>query len=181
MDAETAAVGECYKFGELPSYGTATSSRLISLIGPDRDLFLRGRRCEFQGLGIGAFAYYRRVVENQKNRIIGKIIAVAKAVGASSEITTALKLALEENQFTKAMEVTKDAIPESLRINGQNPLTLLHSALSEGLHALDDDTCLTYAHAIRLVLAELSERMAQILKDNNELNEAVSILVKKRS
>jgi hypothetical protein len=79
------------------------------------------------------------------------------------------------------MEVTKDAIPESLRINGQNPLTLLHSALSEGLHALDDDTCLTYAHAIRLVLAELSERMAQILKDNNELNEAVSILVKKRS
>jgi len=56
---------QCYKFGELPAYGPPTPSRLISLLGPGRELFLKGRRCEIQGLGIGAFVYYRRVVEGQ--------------------------------------------------------------------------------------------------------------------
>lgn len=58
--------GKCYKFGEIPPYGPHVPSKLIELIRPDRDLFLQGRRCENQGFGIGAFAYYRRVVENQK-------------------------------------------------------------------------------------------------------------------
>jgi hypothetical protein len=57
---------ECLKLGEHPTYGPPTPPRLISLIGPDREVFLRGRRCESQGLGIGAFAYYRRVVEIRK-------------------------------------------------------------------------------------------------------------------
>ena len=58
--------GICHKFGELPPYGPHVPSKLIELIGPDRELFLQGHRCENQGFGIGAFAYYRRVVENQK-------------------------------------------------------------------------------------------------------------------
>src|ERR1700730_8311278 len=68
----------CYKIGEAPPFGPTTPARLISLIGPDRDLFLKGRTCENQGLGIGAFGYYRRVVENQKNRILAEIIKVAQ-------------------------------------------------------------------------------------------------------
>jgi hypothetical protein len=51
---------DCYRFGELPPYGPPTPSRLISLLGSGRELFLKGRRCEIQGLGIGAFVYYRR-------------------------------------------------------------------------------------------------------------------------
>jgi hypothetical protein len=78
--------GVVTKFGELPPYGPPVPSRVISLIGPDRDLFLRGRHAENMGLGIGAFAYYRRVVENQKGRLIVKIGDVAKKLGASSEI-----------------------------------------------------------------------------------------------
>jgi hypothetical protein len=72
--------GLCFKIGELPTYGPPTSSRLISLIGPDRETFLKGRRCENQGLGIGAFAYYRRVVENQKDRILDEIIKVLRSL-----------------------------------------------------------------------------------------------------
>jgi hypothetical protein len=83
--------GQCYKFGELPTYGPPVSPKLIKLIGPDRDEFLKGRRCENQGLGVGAFVYYRRVVENQKNRILGEIIKVSEKIGASSDkIKTAL-------------------------------------------------------------------------------------------
>ncbi|MEJ1418011.1 MAG: hypothetical protein RPU91_13135 [Candidatus Sedimenticola sp. (ex Thyasira tokunagai)] len=49
--------GKCYKFGELPAFGPPVSPKLIKLIGPDRDEFLKGRRCENQGLGVGSFIY----------------------------------------------------------------------------------------------------------------------------
>ena len=58
--------GKCYKFGELPAFGPVTPTRLLDLFGKDRDIFLKGRRCESQGLGIGAFVYYRRVVESHR-------------------------------------------------------------------------------------------------------------------
>ena len=70
--------GTCYKLGEDPPYGPPISPKLIRLIQPDSDMFMQGRRCENQGFGIGAFAYYRRVVENQKNRILGEIVKVSE-------------------------------------------------------------------------------------------------------
>ena len=172
--------GDCYKFGENPEYGPPTAARLIKLIGPDRDIFLKGRRCENQGLGIGAFVYYRRVVENQKNRILGEIITVAKKLGAATEAIQELEAAKAETQFSKALASVKDSIPQTLLINGHNPLKLLHSALSDGLHDRDDAHCLTLASSIRVVLSELSERLSQALKDEVELNKALSHLLNQK-
>jgi hypothetical protein len=62
---------------------------------------------------------------------------------------------------------------------GDNPLILLHSALSEGLHAQTDEQCLELAQAVRVVLAELAERIGQALKDEAELNAAISRLMKR--
>jgi len=174
-DGETS--GKCYKFGELPAYGPPVPARLISLIGPDRELFLQGRRCENQGLGIGAFVYYRRVVENQKNRILDEIIKVSKKLSVPQEKIEILETAKVEIQFSKALSDVKDAIPQSLLINGHNPFTLLHSALSEGLHDKTDGECLEIASSVRVVLSELSERLAQALKDEAELNHALSKLL----
>lgn len=180
IESEGVESGECYKFGELPTYGPPVSPKLIKLIGPDRDEFLKGRRCENQGLGVGAFIYYRRVVENQKNRIIGEIIKVSEKIGTSKEKIEILESAVTETQFTKALEMAKDAMPESLLINGHSPILLLHSALSEGVHALNDEQCLEMAGSIRIVLGELSERLSQALKDEAELKKALSTLMKKK-
>lgn len=169
--------GQCYKFGELPLYGPPTPSRLIKLIGPDRETFLKGRRCENQGLGIGAFVYYRRVIENQKNRIIDEIIKVASKLNVPPEMIETLESAKVETQFSKALSSVKHAMPQALLINGHNPLTLLHSALSDGLHDQTDEHCLEVASSVRVVLAELSDRLAQALKDEAELNNALSKLM----
>jgi hypothetical protein len=75
----------------------------------------------------------------------------------------------------------KDAVPQALLINGRNPLSLLHSALSVGLHDKADEECLELAHGIRVVLVELAERLGQALKDEAELNSAVSRLLKAQS
>jgi hypothetical protein len=72
---------------------------LINLIGPDREIFRQGRRAENRGLGIGAFAYYRRVVENQKNRIIAEIAKVSKLLGGTPEINALFAAANNETRL----------------------------------------------------------------------------------
>ncbi|UCE66874.1 MAG: hypothetical protein JSU85_02355 [Candidatus Zixiibacteriota bacterium] len=168
---------EAFKFGELPSFGPPIPPRVLRLIQPDRELFLKGRRCENQGLGVGAFAYYRRVVENQWTRVVDEIIKVGKAIGMNQEYIDILVSARDETQFSKAVKSIKEAIPPMLLINGQNPLTLLHGALSIGVHDLPDEKCLAFATSIRVVLIELSEKLEQALKDEKELKSAVSQLL----
>lgn len=167
-----------FKFGENPPFGPPTPTRVISLVGPEKDYYLKGRRAENQGLGIAAFAYYRRVVENQKSRIFDEIIRVSQKIGASKEILDDLNNANKENQFSKAVAAVKHGIPQALLINGHNPLTLLHFALSKGLHAQTDDQCLELATSIRVVLTDLVDRIANALKDDADLNAAVSRLLK---
>lgn len=181
LDTNEEAHGMCYKFGEFPPYGQPIPPRLIKLIDPDREFFLKGRNCENQGLGIGAFTYYRRVVENQKNRILKEIVKVSEKIGVPQDKIDTLQKAIKETQFSKALKMAKDVIPESLLINGQNPILLLHRALSRGVHELSDEECLKLANTVRLVLGELSERLSDLLKDRAELTEAISTLMHRKS
>jgi hypothetical protein len=177
--SEDENIGHVIKYGEVPSFGPPLGVRLQRLVQPDRELFLRGRRCELQGLGVGAFAYYRRVVEGNKNRFIDEIRKVAERLGSDDELARQLEAARVEIQFTKALGSIKAAIPPALLINGMNPLTLLHNALSRGVHDMTDDECLQLATSIRVVLTEFAERAAQAIKDDVELKNAVARLQQK--
>jgi len=169
--------GKAYKFGEIPNFGPSMPSRLMKLVGSERDLFLKGRRCENQGLGVGAFVYYRRVVESQKNRILDEIIKVSSKLNSPASAIEKLEAAKKESRFTQALKDVKDAVPQALLINGVNPLLLLHSALSDGLHDRTDEYCLEVATSVRVVLSELAERLSQALKDEAELTRAIARLM----
>ncbi|WP_205410497.1 hypothetical protein [Vibrio spartinae] len=91
-----------------------------------------------------------------------------------------IKNAVEETQFSKALNLAKDAMPESLLINGHSPILLLHSALSEGFIPYQTNKCLEMAGSVRVVLGELSERLSQALKDEAELTEVLSTLMNKK-
>lgn len=169
--------GICYKIGEIPPYGPTVSAKLISLIGPDREIFLQGHRCENQGFGIGAFAYYRRVVENQKNRILERILKVAKKLGTTQDTIDKLNAAIKETQFKRALDMAKDVIPDKLLINNQNPILALHRVLSGGVHEFSDERCLELAKDVRMVLGALSERLSFVLKEDAEVENALSNLM----
>ena len=70
----------------------------------------------------------------------------------------------------------KGAIPDGLKVQGENPLKLLHKALSKGVHELNDEECLERAQAVRVVLTELVSNIAHILKDDREVKAAVKTL-----
>ena len=92
-----------------------------------------------------------------------------------------LHQAIKETQFSKALGMAKDVMPESLLIDGHSPIFLLHRALSRGVHELSDEECLELASTVRLVLGALSERLSTILKDEAELTEAISTLMPHKS
>ena len=166
---EDERTGTAFKYGEEPQFGPPNTPRLISLFREDKDIFLKGRRAENQSMGIGAFAYYRRVIESQKNRLLEKVVAVCALYKASPELLQELESAKAERQFTKAIAAIKQGLPEVLLIGGQNPLTLLHDALSEGLHAETDEQCLELATDIRVVMAAFAERLSDAMKDDADL------------
>jgi len=168
------------KYGELPPFGPPTPTRAMTLIGGERDLYLMGRRCENQGMGIGAFVYYRRVIESQKNRILDELTRVVSRISPGDAVLADIEAAKKEGQFTKAIQTIKHALPQSLFINGHNPLTLLHSALSEGVHEHNDHECLELASSVRTVLFEFAERLGQALKEEAELNAAINRLANKK-
>jgi len=169
--------GQAMKLGEDPPFGPPIPPRLNKFIGTDRELFYKGFRSENMGLGIGAYGYYRRVVENQKGQLIDEIIKVAKQINAPSPMLATLEEAKNNHRFSDSVKTVKDAIPEVLKINGHNPLTLLHTALSKGVHELTEEECLRNAKNVRIVLSELCERMGEALKEQNELNQAVTDLM----
>jgi hypothetical protein len=124
-------------------------------------------------MGIGALTYYMRVVENQKNRIFDEIIRViGKTISPDEPVIQELENAKKEPRFTKAVQTIKQALPQSLFINGKNPLVLLRSALSQGVHDHTDDECLELASSIRIVLIEFAEVLGQALKEKAELDKA---------
>ena len=169
--------GRVYKYGEMPPFGPPTPARVITLLGPEKDYYLKGRRSENQGMGVGAFAYYRRVVENQKNRLLDEIIRVAERIGAPQEMLDDLKEAKKETQFSTAVAAVRHGFPSALLVNGHNPLTLLHTALSEGIHAQTDEECLALAASIRVVLVDLADRLGHALKERTELSAVVTKLL----
>jgi hypothetical protein len=103
---------------------------------------------------------------------------VAKVLGSTRDIDELFVQAMNQYQFSKSIEMVKDFIPEALLINGENPLILLHNALSKGLHdaEMTDSHCLELAQSIRIVLVELAERAASALKEDKEILEALTVL-----
>lgn len=169
-------LGSAVKYGEMPPFGPPLPARLLEMAGADGTLLRKGRRAENQSLGIGAFAYYRRVVENQKDRLLTEIRKAAKRLNADEELLSSIDDAIKETRFSESLKLVKGAIPDGLKVHGHNPLTLLHDALSKGVHELSDEEALELAQSVRVVLTELVSNMANILRDDREVKAAVKKL-----
>ena len=167
---------EVMKLGEYPPFSAPISSSIQKLLSKaDLELYRKGSRAEAQGLGIGAATYFRRIVEEQWQCLVKEIRKAADRLGAGKlEVYDA---ALQETQFSKAVKILKDDIPEKLLIlDGKNPLTLLYQLLSRQLHELTDEECLRQAADVRVILTTLLENIADVMKDRDELHEAVKRL-----
>lgn len=183
LRADTSS-GYCTKIYQDPPFGLPIPKRLFKVIGEDnRQHFLQARRAIARGLGVGAYAYYRRIVENNKFALIAAVLEVARAINALPDQIELLEKAQRETQFSKALDMLQDvtAIPPVLLIEGHNPLALLHDLLSEGIHQLTDTECLDRAKDSEIVLFEIAERMQIALTERKAVKSAISSIMNRKN
>lgn len=166
------------KLGEYPPFGSHLAKRLQDMLSnTDLELYRKGLRTEREGQGIGAAAYYRRVVDNQWKALVKKLRDAAEKLGTPQGKLKIFEEALAQPQFSTAVDLLKDAIPAKLLIlDGRNPLTLLYRPLSLQIHDLSDEQCLQQAADIRVVLNETFDNISRVLKEDETLKAAVSRL-----
>lgn len=146
------------KVGQEPPWDISISKAVARALGDHVDEYKKGLICESQGYGIGAHAYYRRIVED----IIDGLLAQIGEMLAGEEharYVAALERAKQTRVTQDKIELVKALLPATLRPDDLNPLSILHDVLSEGLHGASDERCLELAASIREVLVFLITRV----------------------
>jgi hypothetical protein len=168
------------KVGQFPAWEIRGDPAIEKLLGKHAHHYKKGLVCESQSYGIGAYGYYRRIVEEVIDELLDEISQLL-----SGEELKAFESALEKTKKTivaqEKIELVKDLLPPILRPDGMNPLAVLHSSLSEGLHAESDEVCLDQAVIIREVLLFLVNQVAASKAAAKSFTEGMRKLLEKKS
>ena len=140
------------KIGQHPRYEIEMDPDLKIFLGNDVEIYQRGLECEKLGYGIGAYVYYRRIVERNMNSLLELIIDIKKKHG---EDTTEIGKTLNSNALMRKIEAAREEMPPILKIEGMNPMKTLAGALSIRIHKGSEEECLIRAIKIRKALVFL--------------------------
>ena len=147
------------KVGQNPPLEIAVDADISAMLGKHKDYLQKGMICESQGYGIGAFAYYRRIVEETIDGLLENIEGLVPETEREA-FADALAQVKTTRVTAEKIELVKDLLPSILRPENMNPLGLLHGVLSEGLHAESDERCLELAVEVREILTFLASQVA---------------------
>lgn len=163
------------KIGQFPSYKRPTSKEIKNYLGDYLDYYEKGLMLEYHGYGIGAYAYYRRIIEG----IIDDLLERIKSLMTEDEkkkYEEPLNLAKKQKIAKKKIEIVKDLIPELLI---QETLIILHEALSIGLHAESDERIMDNAQILRRTLIYFIEEIFRHVAKSKEHKENIDKIKKK--
>lgn len=146
--------GDVMKIAQWPIWLPRIDKDLQKSLGKNLGNYKKGLYCEQEGYGIGAFAYYRRIVEDMIDGLLDDLYDMFSEE-EKEKYKDNIKKAKNEHVTEKKIEIVKDILPSHLRPGSINPLARLHSSLSEGLHSKPEDECLKIATDIRSSLEYL--------------------------
>jgi hypothetical protein len=152
------AEGWIQKIGQRPPWLPSIPKDIEADLGDDAELYKKALRNMNESYGLGAVAYLRRLFENQINPLLKVLYEIKETTGASPEELATIQAAIEERNFTKKTAFASEIAPADLMIDGFNPFKIIHDRLSDALHNLDEETCMTYA-------TEISEALVYIIRE----------------
>lgn len=163
------------KYGELPRKKLARDSELQTFFSDDSEYYEKAVVCISNGYGIAAFAYYRRIIENNIHALLKLLKENLADVPKSEEILVALTKLEDKSSMSEKIKVANNALPDFLKPDGINPLGALYRILSEGVHSLTDLECLHRAEqidgCIKFLINELSSRKKNLTNFKGLIND----------
>lgn len=145
-----------WKVGQTPPWDISIATDVQKRLGnADSKLFKNALICISQGYGIGACIYFRRVLENQINRLLEIYLKTRTADKAPQSeldyINQIITTIVAETKIKLISKTSVAAIPSF----ANNPITVTYTKLSEGLHNKSDTDCIPIAQAAQGVLIRL--------------------------
>lgn len=139
------------KIGQFPAYEIKPDKDIISFFQEtDREFYKKALICLSQSFGVAAYAYLRRITENEILRIVESLCEIQSQ--ESEKIKTLYEKYQSNNQMSNLIEGIYQHLPSGLKSLGTNPLKILYAHFSEGLHSEDEETCLQKAFALDTIL-----------------------------
>ena len=148
------------KYGERPKKQLERNPVLQRFLRDDLNNYEKAVACLSNGYGVAAFAYFRRIVENNINRLLDLVQEDAKSSSEDTQVTAALAELRKNSPMNKKIEIANHVLPAHLNPDGLNPLSRLYQVLSEGVHNLPEDECLSKARETSECLAYLVSELA---------------------
>jgi hypothetical protein len=93
--------------------------------------------------GIGAVAYFRRVLENKINVLLDLIAEAAKNAQVEHGVVKQLDDVKNGRVIEDRIKFAGKILPAHLKPGGHNPLDKLYAMASAGLHGESDEDCLS--------------------------------------
>lgn len=150
------------KYGELPRSRLVRNRVLQKFLEDDLDNYEKAIVCLSYEYGIAAFAYFRRVVENNISALLDLLQKDAESSGSDKTVLDALADLRKDTPMSEKIKLANLALPNHLKPDGLNPLGRLYQVLSEGVHSLSEAECLEKAAAtsecLTFLVSELASR-----------------------
>jgi hypothetical protein len=169
-----------YKIGQYPEWEIKMDKNLEKTLGKHSTNFRKGLVCESQGYGIGAFSYYRRITEDIIDELLDSIEDLIEEEN-KAKYQEALTKTKQTRVTQEKIDLVKDLLPSILKPDGMNPLGVLHSELSEGLHAETDAACLENASHIKSILVFLVNQIIRSKEAAKNFTSGMKSLLDKKS
>lgn len=153
------------KIGQCPPWSIDIPDDIRTTLGEDAELYKNAKILMSQSYGVGACAYLRLLVESQIETIMELVRDVRLERDASEEDLVEVEEAMESHHFEEKIDVAGEYAPESLKVDGHNPIAILHKQYSECLHPPSNDdksieVALKLAGSVEYVLRELSRQLS---------------------
>lgn len=168
------------KVGQYPGIDISIDKDIKKSLGKHIDLFRKGLICETQGYGIGAYSYYRRIVELIIDELLDDISELLDGDDRDKYLEALQKTKDLQNTSDK-IALVKDLLPSVLNANGLNPLGALYKILSEGIHNKSDEECIKIANSVRIILIFLVKQIIRSKTEKKEFTENMKTLLEKKS
>jgi hypothetical protein len=118
--------------------------------------------------GLGALAYFRRVIENKVNVLLELVEEAAKSALVHEDELKKIAGVKASKHVDVKIEYAAKILPAHLRPGGHNPLERLYGVASAGLHGESDSDCVGHFQEYRTAF----EYLIQNLTEQNEQAEA---------
>jgi hypothetical protein len=148
------------KIGQFPPYAIKPEKVVLDYLDEeDKGNYEKALMCYSHSYGIGSFAYFRRIVENEIKKIITDIAVLETP--ELQKIKQALTKYEQNHQMAILIEKIYPYLPSSLKELGDNPIKILYEQLSVGIHSLSEDECIEKATLLDSLLTFIIKKICE--------------------